>query len=104
MKSITGIRFHHVDFTRWNYDAVSDGEAEFTVVDETSALDVLTLYPDLKIAFALPGSDAYGFAVMPGSDLRQSLNQYINEMRSSSQLEKIVREYMKKLNAAPERE
>lgn len=104
MKSIQGIRFHHVDFTRWNYDVVSDGEADFTVVDETSALDVLSLYPDLKVAFALPGSDVYGYAVMPGSDLAQSLNQYLNKMKSSNQLEKIVQKYMKKLNTAPEKE
>ena len=95
MKNIEGIkRIHHVTFTRWNYDAVSEKKADFTLVDEPSTWKVLPEYPELKVAFILPSEDKYGFAVTPGSDLREHLNRYIDEIKRSGKLEKIIQQYM----------
>src|SRR5262249_61561063 len=70
MKKLPGeVRFHYVDFTRWNYDALMEKEADFTLLDETSPWRLLPSYPDLQVAFALPGEDLYGFAVTPKSAL-----------------------------------
>jgi ABC-type amino acid transport substrate-binding protein len=97
MKNIEGInRIYHVAFTRWNYDAVSEKKADFTLVDEPSTWKVLPEYPDLKVAFTLPSEDKYGFAVTPGSDLREHLNRYIDEIKRSSKLEKTIQQYMPK--------
>ncbi len=87
-------RIHHVDFTRWNYDALSEQQADFTVLDDTSTLRLLPLYRDLKVAFQLPGVDDYAFAVAPGSDLREALDHFLDELRRSGRLDKILQFYL----------
>jgi ABC-type amino acid transport substrate-binding protein len=87
-------RIHYVDFTRWNYDALSEKEADFTVLDDTSTLRLLPLYRDLKLAFPLPGVDDYGFAVAPKSDLREALDHYLDGLRSTGRLDKILQFYL----------
>jgi ABC-type amino acid transport substrate-binding protein len=83
-------RIHHVEFTRWNYDALSEKEADFTVLDESSTWRLLPLYPDLEVAFALPGVDEYAYAVAPGSDLRAALDSYLDGLRRDGRLDEIV--------------
>jgi ABC-type amino acid transport substrate-binding protein len=83
-------RIHHVEFTRWNYDALSEQEADFTVLDDTSTVRLLPLYRDLKVAFQLPGADEYAFAVAPGSDLREALDRFLDDLRRSGRLDKII--------------
>jgi ABC-type amino acid transport substrate-binding protein len=85
---------HYVDFTRWNYDALDERSADFTVVDETSTWRLLRFYPHLKIAFELPGADSYGYAVAPGSDLRAALDGYLAEIRASGRLAELIRRYL----------
>jgi arginine/lysine/histidine transporter system substrate-binding protein len=87
-------RIHHVDFTRWNYDALSEQQADFTVLDDTSTLRLLPLYRDLKVAFQLPGVDDYAFAVAPGSDLREALDRFLDDLRRSGRLDKILQFYL----------
>ncbi len=87
-------RIHHVDFTRWNYDALSEQQADFTVLDDTSTLRLLPLYRDLKVAFQLPGVDDYAFAVAPGSDLREALDRFLDDLRRSGRLDKIIQFYL----------
>jgi len=94
MKQLGPVRFHYVDFTRWNYDALTEKEADFAVLDETSTWRLLPSYPDLDIAFALPGEDLYGFAVAPRSDLREALNLYLQAIQKNGALEKIVKKYL----------
>jgi ABC-type amino acid transport substrate-binding protein len=94
MRSLGKIRFHYVDFTRWNYDALTEKKADFTVLDETSTWRLLPSYPGLKVAFALPGTDSYGFAVAPGSDLRESLNRYLDTLKRAGKLDEIIRRYL----------
>lgn len=94
MKQLSPGRVHYVDFTRWNYDALMDKDADFTVLDDTSTWRLLQLYPDLAVAFELPGVDSYGFAVAPHSDLRESLDRYLDTIKSNGTLDEIVRRYL----------
>jgi len=94
MKKLPGVRFHYVEFTRWNYDALKEKAADFTVVDESSAWRVLPAYPDLKGAFVLPGEDLYAFAVAPKSDLRPALDAYLATIKVNGRLDQIVKRYL----------
>jgi ABC-type amino acid transport substrate-binding protein len=94
IKQLHAGRIHHVEFTRWNYDALSEKEADFTVLDESSTWRLLALYPDLKVAFPLPGADDYAYAVAPGSDLREALDRYLDELRRDGRLDEIVRRHL----------
>jgi ABC-type amino acid transport substrate-binding protein len=94
IKALHPGRIHHVDFTRWNYDALSEQQADFTVLDDTSTLRLLPLYRDLKVAFQLPGVDDYAFAVAPGSDLREALDRFLDDLRRSGRLDKIIQFYL----------
>jgi ABC-type amino acid transport substrate-binding protein len=87
-------RIHYVDFTRWNYDALSEKEADFTVLDDTSTMRLLPLYRDLKLAFPLPGVDDYGYAVAPKSDLRQAIDRYLDDLQRTGRLDKILQFYL----------
>ncbi|MEA2692024.1 MAG: polar amino acid transport system substrate-binding protein [Acidobacteriota bacterium] len=96
MKKLPDVRFHYVDFTRWNYDALMEKEADFSLLDETSPWRLLPSYPDLQVAFALPDKDLYGFAVVPKSDLRQALDAYIAKIKKNGKLDGIVKKYLGK--------
>jgi ABC-type amino acid transport substrate-binding protein len=94
MKKLGDVRLHYVDFTRWNYDALMEKEADFTVLDETSTWRLLPSYPDLTAAFVLPEGDRYGFATAPRSDLRPALNRYLQKIKKNGRLESIVKKYL----------
>jgi ABC-type amino acid transport substrate-binding protein len=95
VKAISQVPPHFVEFTRWNYDAVSEGEADFTLLDGAGTWHLLPLYPDLEVAFTLPGVDYYGFALAPGSeDLRDALNAFLAAVKQSGQLDSIVRRHL----------
>jgi len=95
MKKLPGeVRFHYVDFTRWNYDALMEKEADFTLLEETFVWRLLPVYPDLKVAFALPDKDVFGFAVAPRSDLRAALDAYLQQIKDNGELDAIVRKYL----------
>lgn len=95
-------KVHYVEFTRWNYDALEEKEADFTVLDETSTLRLLRFYPDLRVGFQLPGADDYGYAVKPGSDLLAALDGYLAGLRSNGKLAEIVHRYLGAGDAAHE--
>jgi ABC-type amino acid transport substrate-binding protein len=94
LRKIPGVRILFVDFARWNLDAIAEGQADFAVLDEPMTWDLLQLYPSLAVAFELPETDTYGFAVRPGSDLRASLDRYLTEVRDSGRLDEIVKKHM----------
>jgi ABC-type amino acid transport substrate-binding protein len=88
------VKLHYVDFMRWNYDALMEKTADFTVLEEPFVWKLLGSYPDLKVAFALPGKDAYGFAVAPQSDLHAALDAYLAKIKGNGKLDAIVRKYL----------
>jgi len=94
MTKLPGVKLHYVDFMRWNYDALVAKEAEFTVLEEPFVWKLLGSYPDLKVAFALPGKDVYGFALSPRSDLQAPLEAYLAKLKGTGKLDLIVRKYL----------
>jgi ABC-type amino acid transport substrate-binding protein len=94
LQTLGKVRLHYVDFMRWNYDALMEKEADFTLLEETFVWRLLPVYPDLKVAFALPGKDVFGFAVAPRSDLRAALDAYLQQIKDNGELDAIVRRYL----------
>jgi|HubBroStandDraft_3_1064219.scaffolds.fasta_scaffold09368_3 ABC-type amino acid transport substrate-binding protein len=94
IKALRPGKIHYVEFTRWNYDALDEKAADFTVLDDTSTVRLLRFYPQLAVAFQLPGEEAYGYAVKPGSDLRAALDAYLAEIQANGRLDGIVRRYL----------
>lgn len=80
----------HVAFTRDNLLAVDEGSVGFTVMDAQSVARLASEFPNLKIAFHLPGGDEYGYAVSKGSDLLEPLNELIRTMKKSGELGRII--------------
>lgn len=81
-------------FALQNYNAVLEGEAEFTLMDSRAAVGepVSDTYPGLKVA-ARVGEVGYGVAVRKGSDLKAALDAYFDGLRQSGELEKILARY-----------
>ncbi|HVR09854.1 MAG TPA: transporter substrate-binding domain-containing protein [Thermoanaerobaculia bacterium] len=84
----------YADFTRWSFDALNEGKADFTVQDEPSVWRLLKLYPNLKVALQLPGAEYYSYAVVPKSDLKPALDRYIEKLRRSGKLDEIIHRYL----------
>lgn len=84
----------YVDFFRWTFDAVAEGKADFALQDEHTTWRLLQYYPGLKVAFRLPGEDHYGYAVAPGSDLKDALNRYLETLRASGKLDETIRRHV----------
>lgn len=82
--------FVPVSFRSECYYALTEGQADYTLVDFSSAKRVLPKMPDLKVAFRLPDDDYYGFAVPPGSNLRPVLNRFLLELKTSGGMAEII--------------
>ncbi len=84
-------------YTLDNYIEVVEGNADFTVVDSSSAANVLSSYAqfkrELEVAFEFPASEHYGFAVRPGSDLLENLDRFLQQLRTTGELERIKARY-----------
>lgn len=88
-----GIPEEHIvpaDFSIETYARVVEGEADYTLVDSSSARSYIASDPSLEIAFRLPDEDHYGFAVPPESDLVAVIDEVIAELEASGELERIV--------------
>lgn len=94
MKAVPAVVLVHVESSPKNYEAVTKGDAEFAFIDSTSVLTNLGRYPDLKVAFHLPGAEYYGYAVTKGSDLREALSDHLTKLRTSGLLYDIIRRHL----------
>ncbi len=94
MKAVPAVVLHHVDSSPENYAAVAKGEADFAFMDSTSVLTNLPRFASLKVAFHLPGTEYYGYAVTKGSDLRQALSDHIATLRRSGLLYDVIRRHL----------
>jgi ABC-type amino acid transport substrate-binding protein len=84
-----------VGFTLECFNAVADGEADYTLADSAAAEAQLRTDDQLEISFTLPGKDDYGFAVPKEStELLAALNEFVAEMRSSGMLAEIIARHM----------
>jgi ABC-type amino acid transport substrate-binding protein len=72
------------------WEVVAAGEAGFALFDSTAVATHLASHPGLVRAFHLPGRDEYGLAVVPGSDLRPALDEFLDSVRRSGFLYRLV--------------
>lgn len=86
--------FREAEFGTGAYADVSDGEADFAVMESASARAGIMARPGLEVAFALPGRDSYGFAVREGSRLVERLDPFLDELEASGELERILTKYL----------
>ena len=56
---------------------VSLGEVDYSLADSTLFIEEIVNYPNLNRAFDLPNPEYYGYAVVPGSDLRLALDDFL---------------------------
>lgn len=91
MKQVKDVSFHYVRSSSENYQAVDDGQADFTFLDSTSVIANLDRFPKLKVAFQFPEVSSYGFAVQPGSDLLGALNAHLKQIHDEGQLQTMIR-------------
>ena len=89
-KDIRGVSFTLDDFL-----AVAEGEVDFTLVDSIAANRYLDPDSQLKVAFRLPGTDDFGYAVPRTSTaLLAELNAFIAEMSESGELARIIEQHV----------
>lgn len=89
----SSIQLASVPFMIDAYGLVASGKADFTLVNRDSAerfLGYLEFSQNLKITFTFQASEGLGIAVVPGSDLRESLDRFIDEMLQSGELAEIL--------------
>lgn len=79
------------NFALENYVAVTEGEADYTLMDSRASVGepVSTVYPEVKVAVRV-GEVGYGVAVRKGSDLKGPLDAYLEGLSKSGELEKIL--------------
>ncbi len=78
------------EFQTGAYADVSDGYADFAIMESGSARSGIASRPGLEIAFAFPQQDHYGFAAREGSPLVELINPFLDELESSGELERIL--------------
>jgi membrane-bound lytic murein transglycosylase F len=82
-QKVSEVRLVPVDQTPLVYDAIVSGKADYAPVDSTAALTYLRSHPELETVFSFPDRFGYGFAVRPGSDIRDALSEHIERLRST---------------------
>lgn len=82
------------EFGTGAYADVSDGIADFAILESASARAGMTSRPGLKIAFAFPDRDEYGFAAREGSRLIKSIGPFLETLESSGELERIITRHL----------
>ncbi|MEM7586272.1 MAG: transporter substrate-binding domain-containing protein [Acidobacteriota bacterium] len=95
-----GIEEHNmrfVDFVEAYYPLLAEGGADFAVVDsfQPDRLDEFQnaqATDGLEVAFALPEVDRIAAALPQGSDLKHPLDELIEELEASGELEQMRRE------------
>jgi membrane-bound lytic murein transglycosylase F len=72
---------------------VTDGDADYALMDANEFEYAQHLYPDASIAFKLPDTRALQWIVRPGgSDLLQAANRFFAQARASGELARIAQE------------
>lgn len=82
-----------VDFTVAAIGAVLDGEADYTLQDSMAARRQLEANPQLERAFRLGEEEHYGIAVPEGSELKEALDAFLEELKESGELQEILEKY-----------
>ncbi len=92
-----GLEVVEVDYTLEALETVQSGKADFALVDsgtiKTSTAKYFEIKEQLRTAFSFPDEEAYGVAVRKGSDLLPRLNTYIERLKASGELDRIITSY-----------
>ncbi len=93
------------DFTRESFTAISENEADFTVVDSGIETLMRTEFDGLEVAqLSLSerlGIEEYGIAVPKGSDLLDPLNQFLDRMNQQGWTEALIERHTAELDSPP---
>ena len=78
-------------FVLEGYSAVRDKEADYTLMESRAPVGapVSAQYSDLKVGVRVSDT-SYGFAMRKGSDLKPLLDEYLESLRKSGELERIL--------------
>ncbi len=82
------------EFQTGAYADVSDGKADFAIMESASARSGLAARPGLKIAFAFPERDVYGFAAREGSGLIAMVNEFLESFGADQGVERIITHHL----------
>lgn len=83
------IVFH--DFQLENITAILEGEVDFSVQDSQPAERFVQEFPELRILGPISAvRDHYGLGVPPGSDLVGPLDTFLEDLKASGELERIL--------------
>jgi len=93
---IAGEDIYPVEFTSEYFTAVEDRDADFAIVDSTTARRNLGNLSRFVVAFQLEGEDPYGWAIPKGSDLRGELGAFLEEVRASGELQEILDRHLER--------
>ncbi len=89
-----GLEVVEVDYTLEALESVQAGQADFALVDsgtmKTSSVKYFEVKERLRTAFAFPDEEAYGIAVRKGSDLLPLLNSYVDRLKATGELDRII--------------
>lgn len=83
-----------VDFQTGAYAELTDGNADFALLESASARGALAERPGLEIAFELPGHESYGYAVAKGSALKAVLDPFLDQLEESGELDRIIKHHL----------
>jgi ABC-type amino acid transport substrate-binding protein len=94
MKLLSGVQVAQVDFPFQAYVDVDESRADCAIAETGIPVGgrLKPPYPPLKVAFVLRHYQ-YGMAVRKGSDLLAPLNAYLDGLKRSGELQKIVETY-----------
>ena len=86
-----------IQFTKFvleGYTAVSEGQADYTIMESRANVGevISPQYRDLVVAVRV-NETGYGVAMRKGSDLKEPFDAYLEGLRKSGDLEKILRKY-----------
>jgi len=84
-------KIHLTGFNLESYNAVLEGETDYALMDSRAAVGepVSALYDGIKVALRLQ-EVGYGVMLRKGSDLKEPLDAYLDGLRKSGELEKLL--------------
>jgi ABC-type amino acid transport substrate-binding protein len=87
------VKIQLTDFAGQSSLAVTEGEADFTVIDSpTEVGEPISDFPGLYVAQRLK-KFGYGVALRKGSDLAAPLNAYLAQLRDSGEIDRLTTQF-----------
>lgn len=98
--SLKGLKVVTVDYALEALESVQSGNADFALVDSVTIHKASAKYHEiesnLKVVIRFDDDEAYGVGVRKGSDLLAPLNAYLERLKRSGELKRMVDSYLPK--------